>query len=101
MAGAPRQLVPNYLSGCLLAVALGVSPVAVAVGLAWLRGVPLNLAEEYHILLFQVLWTAMPFLLLALFGVRDRLPWLVGIVPTAILWLLLLASAGEHEGANI
>src|SRR5687767_3490454 len=98
MAETPRQFVPTYLSGCLLAVALGLFPVALAVGLAWLRGVPLNLAEEYHILLFQVLWTAMPFLLLALLGVRDRLAWLVGIVPTAILWMLLLAPAGEHEG---
>jgi hypothetical protein len=98
MNDAPSNRVLDYLVGWILALALGAFFPAAVAGAGLLGGRPLNLAEEGAVLLFQMLWTAIPFLLLALLGVRERLPWLVGLIPTTLLWLLLLVPT---DGANI
>jgi hypothetical protein len=78
-----------------------------ALGFSALTGRPLDLAAERGVLLFQVAIVAAPFLLLALAGTRDKLPWLVAFALTLALWGYLLFDgvryhwSGDTSGANI
>jgi hypothetical protein len=94
--------------GCIYAVAIGVLTVAIVSGaFSLLTGQPLNLAEEWSVFLFQMLIVAAPFGLLALMGIGNRLPWLVGLAPTLALWGYDLFDGVSYQwhpdgtGANI
>lgn len=72
-----------------------------------LTGSPLDLADEWAGFLFQMLIAAAPFAFLALAGIGDRLPWLVGLGLTLALWGYALFDDVSHQwhpdgsGANI
>jgi hypothetical protein len=94
--------------GCAYAIAIGVLTVALVSGsFSVLTGQPLNLAEEWSVFLFQMLIVAAPFGLLALMGVGNRLPWLVGLSLTLALWGYSLFDGVSYQwhpdgsGANI
>jgi hypothetical protein len=91
--------------GCLAALVIGLIAVGgTFAGLALFAGRSPDLSEEWPILLFNVLMVAAPFGLLALCGIRTRLPWAVGIVLTLGLWgwlLLDAVAAAPGRGANI
>jgi hypothetical protein len=75
------------LKGCGLALAIGAATVLlVIVATGVLTGEWWGLFGEWWILLLWVAMVAAPFGLLALAGVGARLPWLVGIALTTLLW---------------
>ena len=92
----------------MAALALGLITIVAFYGSAFLvlglrvRSMP---AEEWPILLFQVLLVALPFGLLALAGVKARMPWLVAVGLTLGFWIVffvsVLISARDGTGANI
>jgi hypothetical protein len=93
--------------GCLLALAIGFGTVAFELGaLALLTGLPLSV-EGWPIHLLNALGVAFPFGLLALAGVRTRLPWAVGLVLTFALWAWFIYEGVSYQwnpdgsGANI
>ena len=81
--------------------------VANAVVFSIVTGNALNLQEEWGVLLWQVLIVAAPFGLMALFGIRDRSAWLLGIILTALPWGYYLYDgiryqlSNDTSGANI
>jgi hypothetical protein len=95
-------------AGCVLAIILGFITVAVFYALSSMvfgpprGGIP---AEEWPVLLMQVLIAGSPFGVLALKGVRAKLPWLVALVLTVCFWGALFYSvwlaAQNQTGANI
>ena len=94
--------------GCALAVAIGIGVVfAVNVGPALITGRGLNLADEWWVFLFQMLIAGSPFGLLALAGIWNRAPWIVGIAMTTAFWGYLFFDglryhfSGDTSGANI
>ena len=102
MGGIPTSL-PGRL---ILALTIGLAIVGIDSGVAALvLQQPLNLREEAGILAFQILLASIPFLLLALAGIGNKVPWLVGVALTALFWGLLLTDAisrdGDGSGANI
>ena len=68
-------------------------------------GAPLDLSDEWGVLLFQVLLVAAPFALLARAGLHTPAAWGAAFVVTLIFWGLLIASAvaaqRDGTGANI
>lgn len=89
-----------------LAAVVGFVTVVVAAAIhSVVTGAKLNLADELPILLFQMLLVATPFFLLAIMGIKARLPWLVGLVLTAAFWGFYLYESlshhGDGTGANI
>ena len=75
----------------LVFAALGIGVALVA--LAHLAsGGPLAVSILDLMLLIMV---AIPFLVLAMGGIRDRLPWLTGLVLTAAIWVYILF--GDHQ----
>lgn len=104
---SPDEDGPNA-AGCALALAAGPAVVAAqALAFTWLTGRPLDLGEEWGVLLFQAGMVAGPFLLLSLAGTRDKLPWLVAAFLTLALWGWVLFDgvryqwSGDKSGANI
>ena len=94
------------LTGCAAAIGIGVLTVLLVLGGLWLvLGELPGLGEEWGIIGLWVLWIAAPFGLLALAGIRTRLPWLVGIILTVVLWGYFVADpflrGDEDPGANI
>lgn len=92
------------VSGCLLALGIGFfTVVTVNAGFALVTGSDLNLLEKQSVFTFQILLVAAPFALLALFSVRARLPWVVGVILTAAFWgTYFVASVASRSGdANI
>lgn len=94
--------------GCLLALAIGLLTVAANAGVfSAATGNPINLADEWSAFLFQILLVAAPFGLLALFGVRDRAAWVLGLGVTALLWGYYLYDgiryqlSGDTSGVNM
>ena len=90
----------------LLAVAIGVAVVAICDGLfTLLTGRPITF--ESDVAPFQVGIVAAPFLVLAILGVRQRRPWLVGLALTFSLWGYYLFEGVRYQwspdgsGANI
>jgi hypothetical protein len=104
---SPDEGGPNP-PGCALALAAGPAVVAAqALAFAWLTGRPLDLDQEWGVLLVQVAIVAAPFLLLSLAGTRDKLPWLAAAFLTLALWGWVLFDgvryqwSGDKSGANI
>lgn len=96
---------PNT-KGCLLALGIGFVTVATtSIGFSLTTGPDLNLSEEWSIFLFQMLLVAGPFGLLALSGVNEKLPWVIGLILTLAFWGfyvgVVLATRGDGSGANI
>jgi len=92
----------------LVLYALGIGAGGVAftkLGFAGLTGRPLNFS--FTVDLLQMVIVAIPFLVLAMGGVRARLPWLTGLALTAALWGYFLFEgvryqwSGDTSGANI
>jgi hypothetical protein len=93
--------------GCGLAVFIGLLTIVIVSGcFSLVTGRPLNLREEWGVFLFQALIVAIPFGLLALSGVRDRIPWLVGLALTTAFWGYYLFDGiryqlgGDKSGVN-
>ena len=85
----------------MLAIAIGIGTVAfVVLVLSTVAVRPLNLGEEWGIFLVQVVLVATPFVILALAGVRDRVPWILGGVLTAALWGYYLFDGIRYPGVN-
>jgi hypothetical protein len=102
---APKDAGPM---GCLAALAIGVLIVAAETcAFSLLTGMPLDFADEWGVLLFQMLIVAAPFAFLALAGIGDKLPWLVGLGLTLALWGYVLFDGVSYQwhpdgsGANI
>lgn len=94
--------------GCALALAIGLCVVVVTTGgHALITGKSLDLDEEWGVLLFQALLAGAPFGLLAISGIRNRAPWLVGIAMTVAFWGYYFFDgvryqlSGDSSGANI
>ena len=94
--------------GCALGLAIGLFVVVgVNGGHALITGRSLDLADEWGVFLFQALIAGAPFGLLALTGIRNRAPWLVGIAMTVAFWGYYFFEAvryhlsGDTSGANI
>ena len=92
----------------LVLYALGIGAAVVALtklAFAGLTGRPLNFSFSVDI--FQLVIVAIPFLVLAMGGVRARLPWLTGLALTIALWSYYLYDGvryhwtGDTSGANI
>lgn len=90
----------------LLALGIGIGVVAFTnLALSGLTGRPLNFS--FGVDLFQLVIVAIPFLVLAMGGVRARLPWLTGLALTAMLWGYYLYDgvryhwSGDASGANV
>ena len=63
-----------------------------------------NLADESGPLVFNILLAATPLLLLALRGIKDRLPWIVGMVLTLLVHfyiMLTVATGGFEKGTSV
>ena len=86
----------------LIAAGIGVGTVSTMVIILTLAARrPLDLTDEWPILGIQAIFVAIPFLLLALLGVRDIKPWLTGILLTAALWGYYLYDAFIHSGRGV
>lgn len=90
----------------LLAIFIGVVTVAGnTLIFSLLTGAALNLGDEFAMFAIQMVMVSVPFLLLALLGIRSRGPWLLGLGLTAILWGYYmfdsLSRRGDGSGANI
>lgn len=89
--------------GVVAAVGIGLAVVAICNG-AIAASQSESFASRWNAdSLGQVFQIAIPFLLLALLGIRDRAAWIVGILVTAGLWgfLYLPAAMEPGGGANI
>jgi ABC-type transport system involved in multi-copper enzyme maturation permease subunit len=105
---APVSEIQPWRGGCVLALGLGFLTVATFYGTLFIvfgtprGGVP---AEEWPILLLQILIAGAPFGILALTGMRAKLPWLVAVILTVCFWGTLFFSAWiaarDQTGANI
>lgn len=91
-------------SGRLVALLIGLTTIAVIVGISMLAGGSLDIEDEWGILLFQALVIAAPFGALATAQETGLAAWLTAGALTAMIWGLLLGDAllrrGEG-GANI
>ena len=105
--GTPTAAFDPWRGGCVLAVGLGFITVVAFYGmlsldLGPLRGLP---SDEWPILLLHAMIAGAPFGVLALRGVRAKLPWLVALVLTVCFWGALFysvwLSARDQTGANI
>ena len=90
----------------LLALAIAVGVVVGSAALfTLLTGRPFEFAAD--VLTFQLAIAAAPFLALAIIGVRNRRPWLVGLWLTLALWGYFLFEGVRYQwnpdgsGANI
>lgn len=67
--------------------------------------VPLDLYDEAPILLFQVAWVSIPFILLSMLEIHSRVAWATGILLTGLVWGSYLLDGisrdGSGSGANI
>ena len=104
----PASAISPWRSGCVLALGIGLITVTVFYGVSsFVFGPPRGgiASEEWPILLFQVLFAGAPFGVLALKGVRAKMPWLVALVLTICFWGALFYSvwlaARDQTGANI
>jgi hypothetical protein len=93
--------------GCFFAIAIGVLTVTLSsLSFSLLTGRSLNLGEEWFVFLIQMLIVAAPFGLLAFMNV-GRLPWLVGLTLTLLLWGYVVFEGVSYQwhpdgsGANI
>jgi len=88
--------------GCFLGIAIGVLTIVLFNGGLWFAT---GVSEKWGMYLFQIILVAAPFVLLASLGVRAKLPWLVGLILTAMFWGYLffdiVSSRGDGTGANI
>jgi len=102
---APRSA--PWAVGCIIALGLGFLTVGLFFGalILFAGSAPSIPPEEWPFFLFQVLLAAAPFGLLALLGVRSRLPWVIAAVLTICFWTAyfasVLISARDRTGANI
>lgn len=66
---------------------------------------PDDLSEEALVILFQLLWISIPFIVLGLHGQTRYLPWLVAILLYAVFLIYILVDAKisvqEGTGVNI
>lgn len=66
---------------------------------------PLRLGESWRIWVFQTTWAAMPFMALAVLGITNRWPWIVGLTLTLLLWGFFIYDTVSNwetgRGANI
>ena len=90
----------------LLALGIGLAVVGLtSLGFSAATGRPLEGSLEIY--LFQLTIVSLPFLVLAMGGVRARRPWLVGLLLTGALWGYYLFEgiryqlSGDRSGANI
>jgi hypothetical protein len=71
----------------------------------WKGSIPDDLSEEVFVILFQVIWTSLPFVALGLRGQTRILPWAIaGLLNTAFLIYIFIdakRAAIEQTGANI
>lgn len=88
--------------GCFLGIAIGVLTIVLFNGGLWFAT---GASEKWGVYLFQIILVAAPFVLLALLGVRAKLPWFVGLILTAMFWGFvffdIISSRGDGTGANI
>ena len=91
------------LLGSIIALAIGMATVFGAFAIAGDEAFgPSELAEEWWILLLNVVWVAGPFLVLSLAGIGRRKPWLVALAATLALWGAFAFSARYSPGdANL
>lgn len=97
-----------WRAGCFFALALGFITVAAFFGVSAIvigpRGAKF-ISEEWPFLILQALLAGAPFAILALIGIRSKLPWLVALFLTLCVWGLLFYSvilaARDGTGANI
>jgi hypothetical protein len=91
-------------------IALGLSSGPAIIGLthvvvSLLGGRPLDIADEFLFLIFQVLWTSLPFLAIMLTNPTSLRPWVFAIGSTAALYAYAVVDAyvrrEEGSGANI
>ena len=85
--------------GCAVALVIGIGTVAIVVAVSHPSGTHrTELLEESPFLLFSVLLVAAPFGLLALRGVSDKVPWLVGLLLTILFWSGLVVAVCFSRG---
>lgn len=96
-----------WRGGCVAALVIGLITIVVFYGSGLLlAGVSLRsiiISEEWPILLSQVLLVALPFGLLALAGIRARMPWLVATGLTIGFWVAFFVSIliGLRDGTGV
>ncbi len=97
-----------WRGGCVAALVIGLITIVVFYGSGLLlAAVSLRSisSEEWPIILWQVLLVALPFGLLALAGIRARMPWLVAIGLTIGFWVAffvsILIASRNGTGVNI
>jgi len=84
---APPALEDDGPIGCVVAIAIGVLTMVLVNGAIYLlTDLSLNLAEEWFTFPIQVAIISAPFVLLAGLGIRNKLPWIVGLLLTFALW---------------
>ena len=86
----------NRLKAMLAALAIGLIVVTASVIIQSLGGRPIpnnQLGDELPFLAFQALIVAIPFLVLAIAGIRTQRPWIAGLVLTLALWAYYLLDA--------
>lgn len=105
---APPALEDDGPIGCVIALAIGVLTVVLVEGaFVLLTDITLNLAEEWLTFLIQMAIVSAPFVLLAGLGIRNKLPWIVGLSLTAAFWGYYLFEGVSYRwhpdgsGANI
>lgn len=83
----PPDLQDDGPIGCVAALAIGVLTVVLVNGAIYLlTDISLNLAEEWFTFLIQIAIVSAPFVLLAGLGIRNKLPWIVGLLLTFAFW---------------
>jgi hypothetical protein len=87
----------------LLALAIGAIVMTVEAHLdGYLDYLTSNLGEEWAPMLFRVLLVSLPFLVLAGRGVTRRLPWVVGLILTVLVWgfVVFKFRSGDFAGGT-
>ncbi|HWT13703.1 MAG TPA: hypothetical protein VN231_13190 [Allosphingosinicella sp.] len=90
----------------LVAIAIGLSTgILFRVSISIIDQTPINITKGFPAFLFHVVLVSIPFLLLAFLEIRAKLPWVVGIVFTAALWIYVVydfsVRRADGSGANI
>lgn len=99
-----KSRLSGILSGCLIAVLIGIGTVALSNADAILNGAAGPVSKISPVLALHGVLVAAPFIALSLWPNAGRVPWLTAGVLTAIVWSLpsldQLVRKGEG-GANI
>jgi len=83
----------------LVALGIGISiAFGILLAIDVLSDRALDLKEEYVVITFFFVWITLPFVLLAVLGLRVLTPWVVAIVTTLLLWTYILYDAFSNQG---